>query len=266
MYTLWSVAIVICLILVFFSLIFSSCAHGGTAEETEKPGEASGAPTQSTETSEPTPTEPPETELGETPDAGQEYIDRMIFLGDSTTNGLREYGVLSDGKNTTQVWTPSSGTLTLSFQSTATIVYPDDGTEITIVEAVTRKQPDVLVITLGVNGVSFMDEQSFKSEYKALVESIQRASPNTKIICNSIYPVENDYIYIADINNENIPRANGWIYDVAVETGTHYTDSASVLKNADGSLNESYGNGDGIHLCADGYNRVLDYLRTHAWN
>ena len=121
------------------------------------------------------------------------------------------------------------------------------------------------IITLGVNGVSMMDEDWFKTDYTALVQSIQAASPDTKIICNSIYPVENDYEQIESINNTNIPQANEWIKAVAEATGCKYADSASVLKAEDGSLREDYGNGDGIHLNADGFNAVLNYLRTHAY-
>ena len=203
--------------------------------------------------------------LGETEDAGQAYIDKMVFLGDSTTYGLKYYEVLSGGKNTQQVWTPESGTLSLFNYATATIVFPETGEQISIVDAVTRKQPEYLVITLGVNGVSQMDEDWFKTDYTGLVQSIQAASPNTKIICNSIYPVENDYEHIDSINNTNIPQANEWIKAVAEATGCKYTDSASVLKAEDGSLREDYGNGDGIHLNADGFNAVLEYLRTHAY-
>lgn len=285
MFFVWAFAILACLILVFCALIFSSCGEGAgvpvttdAPAESEQPADSGGDSTGATtgpdsavtdngehggET-----TDEPDTSsvvLGETEDAGQAYIDKMVFLGDSTTYGLKYYEVLSGGKNTQQVWTPASGTLSLFNYSTATIVFPETGEEISIVDAVTRKQPEYLVITLGVNGVSQMDEDWFKQDYTGLVESIQAASPNTKIICNSIYPVENDYEQIAYINNTNIPQANEWIKAVAEATGCKYTDSASVLKAEDGSLREDYGNGDGIHLNADGFNAVLEYLRTHAY-
>lgn len=285
MFFVWAFAILACLILVFCALIFSSCGEGAGVPVTTDPpaaseqpadsgGDSTGATTgpdsavtdngeQGGET-----TDEPDTSsvvLGETEDAGQAYIDKMVFLGDSTTYGLKYYEVLSGGKNTQQVWTPASGTLSLFNYAAATIVFPETGEEISIVDAVTRKQPEYLVITLGVNGVSQMDEDWFKQDYTGLVESIQAASPNTKIICNSIYPVENDYEQIAYINNMNIPQANEWIKAVAEATGCKYTDSASVLKAEDGSLREDYGNGDGIHLNADGFNAVLEYLRTHAY-
>ena len=285
MFFVWTLAIFACLLLVLFALIFSSCGQGagvpvttdppaqsempaddgkespdsGTSAE---PGSESEAPDEGVAA---TDTPASSVLLAETEDAGQEYIDKLTFLGDSTTYGLKYYEVLSGGKNTTQVWTPASGTLTLFNYATATIVFPEDGQEISIVDAVTRKLPEYLVITLGVNGVSMMDEDWFKTDYTALVQSIQAASPDTKIICNSIYPVENDYEHIDSINNTNIPQANEWIKAVAEATGCKYADSASVLKAEDGSLREDYGNGDGIHLNADGFNAVLNYLRTHAY-
>ena len=285
MFFVWTLAIFACLLLVLFALIFSSCGQGAGVPVTTDPPAQSEMPADdgkespdSGTSAEPgseseapdegeAATETPASSvlLAETEDAGQEYIDKLTFLGDSTTYGLKYYEVLSGGKNTTQVWTPASGTLTLFNYATATIVFPEDGQEISIVDAVTRKLPEYLVITLGVNGVSMMDKDWFKTDYTALVQSIQAASPDTKIICNSIYPVENDYEQIESINNTNIPQANEWIKAVAEATGCKYADSASVLKAEDGSLREDYGNGDGIHLNADGFNAVLNYLRTHAY-
>lgn len=207
----------------------------------------------------------PDTVLGVTEDAGQEYIDKLTFLGDSTTYGLIHYGMLKDGKNTKQVWTPASGTLTLSQASFATIVYPETGEEITIVDAVTRSQPEYLVITLGVNGVSFMDEDYFKSEYKKLVESVQTASPDTKIICQSIFPVARSYELLDSINNDKIDAANKWICEVAADCGVKYLDTNSVLRDSEGWLPEEYHNGDGMHLATNSFTLELNNLRTHAW-
>lgn len=207
----------------------------------------------------------PDTVLGVTPDAGQEYIDKLVFLGDSTTNGLRAYSMLSGGRQTLQVWTPESGTLALFNASFATIVYPETNEQITIKEAVSRKKPEYLVITLGVNGVSTMKEDYFKSEYKKMLLSIKEASPDTKIICQSIFPVARSYDMLGSINNEKIRSANKWIVEVANEVGVKYLDTYSVLCDSEGWLPESYHNGDGIHLHTVSFNIELDNLRTHAY-
>lgn len=207
----------------------------------------------------------PDTVLSQTTDAGQDYIDKMIFLGDSTTNGLRAYSMLSGGRQTLQVWTPYSGTLALFNVSFATIVYPDTGEEITIKEAVSRKKPEYLVITLGVNGVSMMKEDHFKSEYKGMLETIRAASPDTKIICQSIFPVARSYDLLGSINNEKIRNANKWIVEVANEVGVKFIDTYSVLCDSEGWLPEDYHNGDGIHLNTTSFNIELNNLRTHAY-
>lgn len=293
---LWTGGIFVCLIAALLALVLSSCGGGGDVPITTPPPPQTEAPADVTDETPGAETETPGSEttpgtqatnppaettanpggqtnpsgvvvsgvaLGQTADAGQAYIDKLTFLGDSTTYGLKAYSMLSGGQNTTQVWTPSSGTLTLSFYETATIVTPNG--EMLIKDAAAAYQPEYLVITLGVNGVSFMDEASFKDCYTKLIQNVQAASPNTKIICNSIYPNMTSYKYYGDINNENITRANGWIQEVAAATGTRYSDTCSVLKDGNGALRADYCNGDGIHLNAAGFTAVLNYLRTHAY-
>ncbi len=247
--------------------------------ETPEPSPETSAP-PSEEPSEPPVTSPPERPnpggyaqidlsspaiLPETGDMGQEYLDQIIFLGDSTTYGMKYYGVLSGGKDTKQVWTPESGTLTLSYQGFATIVYPDDGSELTIREAVEKKKPAMMVITLGVNGVSFMGREDFISEYTDLVTDIMDLSPDTKVIIQSIFPVASHYEYLGSINNEKICLANTWLLEVAENTGARYLDTISVLMGDDGWLPDAYQNGDGLHLNTESFNLVLNYIRTHGW-
>ena len=208
------------------------------------------------------------TVLGVTEDAGREYLDKIIFLGDSTTYGIGFYydKGYTDLCPPSQIWTPSSGTLTLSNQSTATVVYPPTGAEIPIVDAVTDAKPEIMVLTLGVNGVSFMDEQWFVDEYSALINTIKTASPETKIILNSIYPVAASYKHIDSISNEKIRAANEWIQTIAETTGCKYLNTYEILVSADGTLPESDHNGDGIHLSGETFGKVMEYIRTHAYN
>lgn len=276
---MWSGAIILCVLVSMFALIFASCSHGGDNElpkqslsvnnEDNTAQSADSVPSTPAQSSLPEDDGQPDntpipTRLAETADAGIEYQDKFVFLGDSTTYGLKYYGVLSGGENTTQVWTPESGTLTLSNQSIATIVYPETGEQITIAEAAGRKQPEYMLITLGVNGVSFMDEEYFTSEYTSLVKSIQQASPNTKIILNSIYPVASNYEYLSSINNELIAQANVWIENIAASTGVRFMNTYEAIVGSDGWLPQEYQT-DGLHLNTEGFNIILNYLRTHEY-
>ena len=203
--------------------------------------------------------------LGLTADAGRDYLDKIVFLGDSTTYGIGYYyrHGYTDLCPPSQVWTPSSGTLSLWDYGTAKIVYPATGKELLIQDAAKAAQPEIMIITLGVNGISSLDEKGFKADYTALVNNILAVSPNTKIILNSIYPVADSYKYQKSINNTKINAANGWIEAMAEELGVYYLNSHEALA-VEGKLPESSHNGDGLHLTGESFGKVMTYIRTHA--
>ena len=223
-------------------------------------------------TPEPTPSPSPEptaipVELGETADAGQEYIDRIVFLGDSTTYGLYAYELLP----ITQVWSDSMGTLALFNWATDPIAYYDPASptaaqSLSIPDAVARRQPDILFITLGINGIALLDEQQFKDYYRDMLDAIIQASPATRIVCNSIYPVLDAYVP-GGISNEKVNIANGWIRTVAEEKGLRYLNSHDALMDETGQLRQDY-SGDtnmGIHMNTTGLTALLTFIRTHAY-
>ena len=283
LYLLWSAAIVVCVVLSILALGFSACSkQDGDKEKTKEKGgftvesappetpappvEDSPAPAEETPVPAAVPAQPASVRLGETPDAGREYLDKIIFLGDSTTYGIGVYYGYGYTElcPPAQVWTPASGTLTLSYYNIATIVDPATKEELTIEDAVKRYQPEYLVVTLGVNGIAFMDEEWFIRDYTALVQLIQAASPDTKIILNSIYPVADSYKYQKDINNDKIRAANGWIERIAADTGVRYLYSYECLAE-NGRLPEADQNGDGLHLTGEAFTKVMQYIRTHAY-
>lgn len=214
--------------------------------------------------------------LCETQDMGQDYIDKLVFLGESTTYGLWRYGILTDGQNTTQVWTGAhcvdgsircAGTLSLSPAIAETkIFFPDDGSASTISEAVSRKCPEYLVITLGLNnGASYYSEDQFKQCYRILLNSVLAASTDVKIILQSLFPVSQT-CKVKAYTPERISLCNSWIQDIATEYEIKYLDTTSVLSDPQGYLMPEYDNGgDGIHLNATGLSAVVQYIRTHGY-
>ena len=237
-----------------------------TAEPSEPvSGNIPAAATEEPATPAPTQTPAPATLLAETPDAGQEYIDKIVFLGDSTTYGMRYYEVRPEY----QVWTPASGTLALFNVPIETIEYFAPGTRenpeiLSIPDCAAKGKPEYLVITLGLNGIAFLDETGFKQYYRDMIVSIQEASPDTKIILQSIYPVI-DSMTTSDIKNDGINTANQWIYDLAEEMGLRYLNTHDALMDSTGNLIAEYNSGDGIHLMPVGLKAILQYVRTHAW-
>lgn len=222
------------------------------------------------------PDDPPSTPasptvLAQTADMGQAYQDSIVFVGDSTTAHLRSRGVLTGGKNTEQVWVPSDNTLLLDLNITQKrIVYPATGQEMTIAEAAAAAKPAYMVLTVGLNGVtSFVNNKNlYQNCYGKLIEAIREASPETRIMLQSVFPVaQNQTTFSVDAATLNgyIDTLNTYVLELAEKYDLRYLDTASVLKDADGNLPHAYQNGDGIHLTADGYRVILDYIRTHGY-
>lgn len=221
---------------------------------------------QDTETDAPAEPEQVFTVLTESEDMGDDYIGKIIFVGDSTTYGLKAYKMLADGKNTKQVWTSSSASLSLNEILTKVIVYPETGKEMTIADAATAAKPEYMIITLGLEGVTFLSEDDFKAQYTSLVEKIKEVSPDTKLMLQSIFPVAASYTEENKLNNPLIDKANEWVKAVAEATGVRYLDTQSVLKDDRGALISKYDNGgNGINLNDAGFTAVLDYIRTHGY-
>ena len=198
-------------------------------------------------------------------DMGQEYIDNITFLCDSPMYWLKLYGLLKDGNQTTQVWTGPEGTMTLAYLRGFEILDPIDNVLRTIPEAVAAHKPPFILITVGINGVSFMDEDYFKTEYQNLIDEIKQNSPETVIVLQSICPISPAYRYWGDITNVTVTAANSWILQLAEENGLKYADVFSALVGEDGNIRPELVMKDGLHPNEDGLTLVLEYLRTHAF-
>ncbi len=202
-------------------------------------------------------------ELPDTKDYGQDYIDGLTFLCDSALIGLRDYGLLSDGFSTTQVWGSSAGNIPVDTLSSCKIKYPADGSTITAAEAAMIKKPAILVISVGSDGLASATQESFTEAYRTLITSIQSASPSTKIICCSITSVTPTYAGSDSLTAAIVGEANVWIKDICTETGVYYANIGGELHSS-GYLMSEYASSNGKGLNSAGLNRVLEYLRVHA--
>ena len=198
-------------------------------------------------------------------DATDAYLDRITFVCDSPTYWMWPNGLLNGGKETKQIWTGPQGTMTLAYLRGFKILDPFDGVERTIAETATLHKPDIIVIALGINGISFMDEDYFKAEYANLIGELQQASPDTQIILQSMYPILPTYKHWGAITNASISLGNSWILDLAEEFGLPYLDTFSALLAEDGNAHPEWMMKDGLHPNKEGLSMILGYIRTHAW-
>ncbi len=206
-------------------------------------------------------------------DLGQAYIDSFIFFGESTTYHLKSRGVLSGGTDTRQVWGPPSGTVNLDTTIAALkIVYPPTGEALTVGEAVRREQPARILLCFGLNGAVGnvkRGKEYFQSCYRLLIDTIQKNSPSTEILLQSAFPVAENmdmthYSVDLDTLNAHIRTINAWTEELALSLGIGYLNTAEILTDGNGRLRMEYQNGDGHHLTAEAYQKILYYIRTHG--
>jgi lysophospholipase L1-like esterase len=129
------------------------------------------------------------------------------------------------------------------------------------------------LLTFGLNGAVAKvkrGEEYFKGCYRELIEAVRQASPNTRIILGSCFPVaENmdmtNYSVTLDGLNGCIETLNCWTLELCSEEGLRYLNVNEVLTDGRGRLKLEYQAGDGHHLTAAAYVKILEYIRTHGY-
>ena len=190
-------------------------------------------------------------------DAGQGYIDSLTFLADSSLSALKTSGLTAG-----QVWVGENG-LPMSDIANWTIVYPGDGSSISPANAAMVAKPAVLVIAIGSDGISGLSQEAFISGYETMIRGILGASPETKLVCCSVFPVTDAYTGSEGLDIAGAEQVNGWIQQVCVDTGAWYADIAYNI-TAEGKLIGQYSDTDGKGLSGTGLSAVMSWLRTHA--
>ena len=201
--------------------------------------------------------------LAGTADGGQGYIDSLTFLCDSATIGLRDYGILSGGIATTQVWGSNSGSLPIGTIPDALIKYPGDGSQINAIDAAMIAKPKILVISIGQDGLMGVDKETFIANYESLVMGIREKSPGTYIVCCSVTSVGANYAGADGLTRDAINWANDYIQQVCIDTGAYFCDVAHDMRDSTSVLEGSYASSNGKTLNTAGLNAFLQYLRTH---
>ena len=276
---IWAVAIVLCLLILLVGLIFGAASKyygdreypvlylGGSEPKEDKPAnnqnaqqEEEEAPVQSVQQADGT-----LTTLEKTKDAGEEYLDSLTFLCDSALVGIRDYGLLSGGIATTQVWGSNAGNLPFEGIAECIIKYPNDGSEISAKNAAMIAKPETLIISVGTDGLAGVSKEDFIYNYTLLVLGIRASSPQTTIVCCSLSSVISGYSGVDNLSAVDIGNANEWIRQVCMDTGAYFLDVASAV-NESGYLLNKYASPNGKTLNSTGLEKVLEYVRTHAVN
>ena len=196
--------------------------------------------------------------LTETADAGTDYLNDTLFLGDSNTVRLYNNGLIS-----LQQFCAKEGIGTQVALNEGIVTFKKDSNHYTIPQAVAMMKPRRVVMTFGTNDTG-MEVPDFIAHYTALIQAIQQSYPYTDIIVNTVPPVPADHSNYPHMDQAKIDDFNMALLDMCEQLGVRFLNSAEALKGSDGyGIADYYTSGD-IHLKSAGLKAVLNYLRTHA--
>ena len=197
--------------------------------------------------------------LAETGDAGTEYQDSTLFLGDSNTVRLYNNGLIS-----LQQFCAKEGIGTQVALNEGIVTFKKDSSHYTIPQAVAMMKPRRVVMTFGTNDTG-MAVEDFIANYTALVQAIQASYPYTDIIVNTVPPIPENHSNYPHMDQKKIDDFNMALLNMCEQLGVKFLNTAEALKGANGYGNPDYYTEGDIHLKGAGLKAALSYLRTHAY-
>lgn len=173
-----------------------------------------------------------------------EFTD-VLFIGDSRTVGLYEYGRLGEA----QFFADNGMSVFNLWKSSLPM---KNGKKMTLEQVLEKKQYRVIHFMLGINELGYSREQVVK-KYRESVEKVQNMQPTAQIVLGGNLHVtaeraEGDAIF----NNENINGLNEEIKKIADSFQDVYLDVNVLFDDKEGNLDKIYTT-DGVHILGKYY-------------
>lgn len=189
-----------------------------------------------------------------------DYFADAVFIGDSRTVGLFEYGGLEE----ISTFYASTGLTVHKLFSSKIVAVPGQKQKITVEEALTQNQFAKVYLMIGINEMGTGTPESFLEKYAECVAHIQELQPDAVIYLQSIMCVTDERSAQGDyITNEGINIRNEGIAAMADNERVFYLDVNQPVCDETGAMTAGY-TYDGVHLKAQYIALWKDYLKCHA--
>ena len=188
------------------------------------------------------------------------YFDDAVFIGDSRTVGMYEYGGLEE----TSTFYASTGLTIYKMFDSAIVSVPGQKKKITVEEALSEKQFAKIYLMIGINEMGTGTVESFMKAYGEAVQHLRELQPDAVIYLQAIMKVTTERSEQGDyITNEGIEARNEEIAKLADDEKIFYLDVNPLICDETGGMVASY-TYDGVHLKAQYIPIWLNFLKEHA--
>jgi len=190
----------------------------------------------------------------------EDYFADALFIGDSRTQAMFEYGGLQE---VADFYCKTSLTVHDLFEKNKAFIRVEDE-KLTLDEALLIKKFAKIYIMLGINELGTGTDATFLRSYTAAVEKIRQLQPDALIFVQSIMRVAGeknakDPIY----NNANINARNEGLQTLADGKNVFYIDVNEAVCDENGNLYDNW-TFDQIHLKAKYYEVWKEVLKDHG--
>lgn len=189
-----------------------------------------------------------------------DYFSDAVFIGDSRTVGMYEYGGLED----TAAFYASSGLTVYKLFDAAIVSAPGQKKKITVEEALQENSFAKIYLMIGINEMGTGTVETFTEKYRETVQRLRELQPDAVIYIQGIIKVTTERSNQGDyINNEGIEARNEELAKLADNRDIFYLDVNPLICDETGGLIDSY-TFDGVHLKAKYITIWKDYLKENA--
>ncbi len=189
-----------------------------------------------------------------------DYFKDALFIGDSRTVGLYDYGGLED----TATFYASTGLTIYKLLDAEIVTVPGQKEKLTVEEALQQYSFSKIYLMIGINEMGTGTVETFMEKYKEVVNRIQELQPNAIIYLQGIMKVTTERSSQGDyITNEGIEARNTEIEKLADYVKVYYLDVNPLICDETGGMNPDY-TFDGVHLKAQYVTIWKDFLKSHA--
>lgn len=194
--------------------------------------------------------------LPELYEADVSYFDDALFIGDSRTVGLLEYGNLGNA----EVVADSGMNVYKIFRKEFVTV---SGEKKRLETVLTERQFGKVYLMMGINELGY-DFEHTVSKYRDLIGKIREWQPEALIFLEAnLHITERKSAASPVYNNENINRFNEALADMADERTIFYLDANELFDDERGSLSETCTTDD-THVLARYYPDWSAWILKHA--
>ena len=188
------------------------------------------------------------------------YFDDAVFIGDSRTVGMYEYGGLEE----TSTFYASTGLTVYKMFDAQIVSVPGQKKKITVEEALSERQFAKIYLMIGINEMGTGTVESFMKAYAEAVQHLQELQPDAVIYLQAIMKVTTERSAQGDyITNEGIEARNEEIAKLADDEKIFFLDVNPLICDETGGMVADY-TYDGVHLKAQYIPIWLNFLKEHA--